>query len=98
MKNMKNQVLKKKIKKKFLIICLFVISNIYIYLYINLNPITTDLRQRSNFFSFPIAEKLINNESSELIYGSEKDGSIMTSIKISKRFFDREFVLKIRTI
>jgi len=95
MKKTKNQVLKKKNKKLFLIIWMFVILNIYVCLSINLNPINNDLRQRGNFFSFPIAVKLINKENSELIHGSENEGSVMTLIKVPKEYVNKELDLRI---
>ncbi len=90
-----NPTLNKKKQKKFLIIWIIIISNIYISLFINLNPNNTNLHQRADFFSYIQANKYINKDNSELIYGSEIEGLVMTSIKIPKNIINKEFTLRI---
>lgn len=75
---------------------MIVISNIYIIcIFINLNPFYTNLKQRADFLSLSRVKININEENSELIYGSEIEGSIATSIKIPKEYDSKEFDLRI---
>jgi hypothetical protein len=74
-------------KKKIiyvLIIWMISTSYIHIYFFINLNPINRNLQQRADFFSFSHSDKTVNEENSELIYGSETEGSVTTLITIPK--------------
>ena len=59
---------------------MIIISNTYIYIFLNLNPFYTNLKQRADFLSLSRVKTNINEENSELIYGSEIKGSIATLI------------------
>ena len=95
MKKKRNFVLNKRNKKILLIIWIISISNIYTYYFLNLYPISNNLCQRADFFSFLYAKKEVNEENSELVYGSEIEGSVKTSLKIPKKYVNQEFCLRI---
>jgi len=95
MHKIRNQDINKKNQKIFLIIWIISISNGYIVFFINLNPINTNLNQRADFFSFVRSSKFINEENSNLIYGSEIEGTVMTSIKVPQEYIKKEFELRI---